>query len=192
MGEAITEILGSGLVKREDLWVTSKLWNNFHAPSDVEAHCRETLEQLKLDYLDLYLIHWPVTDSEGEELTPSYKDTWLAMEELLAKGLVKTIGVSNLSAKKISAMKDYATIFPAVNQVELHPLFRQNDLLAVCSSLGTHVTAYSPLGSPDSAEMIKHAGTVSKSQALARSNNTHMCPPPSTINDTTNNETTIH
>lgn len=147
IGVAFNEIFTSGTVKREDMFITSKLWNDFHAKEDVEKMCRTTLSDLQLTYLDLYLIHWPVTGVEGEELTPTIKETWLAMEELVAKGLVKTIGVSNFSAKRLRAMKEYATIFPAVNQVELHPQWRQAELLTACAEMGVHVTAYSPLGS---------------------------------------------
>ena len=159
VGEAIQESIAESVVTREQLWVTSKLWNTAHAKDQVEPHCREILLQLNLDYLDLFLIHWPVVaEFEGEILTPSYKETWLAMENLVRIGLVKSIGVSNMSAKKIREMKEYATIFPVVNQVELHPFLRQDEVLAACSEMGVHLTAYSPLGSPDSAEMIKHEG----------------------------------
>ena len=121
--------------------------------------CEKTLKDLQLEYLDLYLIHWPVvTNCTGDSLDPSIEETWGAMEALKAGGKVKSIGVSNWSAKKLRMMKAHAATFPAVNQVELHPLNRQDALLAACAELGTHLTAYSPLGSPDSAEMIKHEG----------------------------------
>ncbi len=148
VGVALTEAFTSGTVKREDLFITSKLWNDFHANDDVERLCRESLSNLQLDYLDLFLIHWPHTFTEAEVLTPSIQETWLAMEALVAKGLVRSIGVSNFSGKRLRAMKAYATIFPAVNQVELHPQWRQDGLLKDCAELGVHVTAYSPLGSP--------------------------------------------
>lgn len=160
VGEGIAKAIAEGLVKREDLWVTSKLWNSFHAKEDVEAHLRDTLSQLKLDYVDLYLIHWPVTQIVAEELTPSTRETWLAMEEMVQKGLTRSIGVSNFSLKKLKDMKEYATIYPAVNQVELHPMLRQDALIAGCAALGVHVSAYAPLGSPDSASMISHQGAA--------------------------------
>jgi len=149
IGVALKEAVDSGLVRREELFITSKLWNDFHASNDVEKQCRETLTDLQLTYLDLFLIHWPHTFVEGEELSPPIQETWLAMEALVAQGLVKSIGVSNFSAKKLHAMKAYATIFPAVNQCELHPVWRQSELLATCTELGVHMTAYSPLGTPD-------------------------------------------
>lgn len=158
VGEAIQQAISTGTIKRTDIWVTSKLWNDFHEKDLVEPHLRETLSQLKLDHLDLYLIHWPVTGKTGDELTPSIEETWKEMERMVELGLVKSIGVSNFSIKKLSAMKSFAKIFPAVNQVEMHPKWRQDDLLAACKSMGTHITAYSPLGSGDSATMFKHDG----------------------------------
>ena len=158
VGEGIQQAITEGIVKREDLWVTSKLWNHCHAKQDVEPHLKDTLEQLKLDYLDLYLIHWPISSVESEVLTPPYEETWVAMEEMVAKGLARTIGVSNMTTKKLLAMKSYAKIWPAVNQVEMHPMLRQDELITTCTTLGTHITAYSPLGSPDSAPFIKHTG----------------------------------
>ena len=83
----MTESFSSGLIKREDLWLTGKLWNDFHAEADVEKQCRETLVDLNVDYLDLFLIHWPHTFTFAEEITPSIKETWLAMEALVAKGV---------------------------------------------------------------------------------------------------------
>jgi alcohol dehydrogenase (NADP+) len=104
-------------------------------------------------------VHWPVTGVAGPELTPSIAETWGAMEALVDAGKARSIGVSNFSATKLRAMRAHARIFPAVNQVELHPMLRQDALLAACAELGTHVTAYSPLGSPDSEKMIGHRGS---------------------------------
>jgi len=161
VGEALTELFSEGVVTREELWVTSKLWNDFHSAGDVPTACAKTLEDLHLDYLDLYLIHWPVaTNCTGDSPAPTIEETWGAMEALQAAGKVRSIGVSNWSAKRLAAMRAHAKIFPAVNQCELHPKLRQDALLAACAELGTHLTAYSPLGSPDSADMIKHEGAT--------------------------------
>jgi len=160
VGAALKELFAEGVVKREELWITSKLWNDFHKAEDVPTACGKTLADLGLEYLDLYLIHWPVATGSGPVLTPSIAETWGAMEALQGGGKAKSIGVSNWSAKKLAAMKEHAKVFPAVNQVELHPVWTQAALLTACKEMGTHLTAYSPLGSPDSASMIKHEGAT--------------------------------
>ena len=161
----------SARIKRDDLFVTSKLWNTEHAHDDVEPALRRTLEDLQLDYLDLYLIHWPVatkaasaSESDdkpfGEMISLEERpiiDTWRAMEVCVKKGLVKDIGVSNFSKKKLQDLCSQANIKPAVNQVELHPYLQMNDLFDYCNEEGIHLTAYSPLGSNDRPEMLKGA-----------------------------------
>ena len=122
VGEAIADAIAAGEIRREDLWVTSKLWNDKHADADVEPALRATLKELRLDYIDLYLIHWPVTGVAGASLTPTYAETWGAMERLTDLGLARSIGVSNLAAGKLRKLcSDARTrIVPAVNQVP-HP-----------------------------------------------------------------------
>jgi len=150
IGEALTQIFAEGVVKREDLWITSKLPNGYHASADVEKALDLSLESLKLDYLDLFMIHWPVTQQKGgDEVTPSLEETWLAMEKLVKSGRVKSIGVSNYSIKKLNDILSYASIRPAVVQNESHPKFRQHMLLQYCRQNNIHFTAYAPLGSMD-------------------------------------------
>lgn len=157
VGQALAEVLSEGVVSRQQLFITSKLWNTDHAPDRVAAACRKTLADLRLSYLDLYLIHWPVTPTPGPELVPDIGTTWVAMEALVREGLVRSIGVSNFSATKLQRLLlcPARVVAPAVNQVEVHPYFRNDALIAWCRGHGIHVTAYSPLGSPDSGAIFK-------------------------------------
>lgn len=166
IGEAFADLFARGVVKREDLWVTSKLWNDRHLPADVAPAIEESLERLGLDYLDLYLIHWPVAhkpgvvmpDSAEGQLSPSeapMADTWGAMEALVEAGKARSIGVSNLNAKALTALCQGARFKPVMNQVELHPYLQQADLVKAGHDLGVAFTAYSPLGSNDRAAQMK-------------------------------------
>ncbi|KAJ3665099.1 hypothetical protein Zmor_000612 [Zophobas morio] len=161
VGEAIKTKISEGVVKREDLYITSKLWCNSHRSDLVEPALKVTLKNLGLDYLDLYLIHWPVDFKAGPDLYPvdandkfvfgnvDYVDVWKAMEEVNKKGLAKSIGISNFNKRQIERVLEKAAIVPATNQIECHPYLNQNKLIEFCKSKGITVTAYSPLGSPD-------------------------------------------
>ncbi|CAK0784459.1 hypothetical protein CVIRNUC_007663 [Coccomyxa viridis] len=156
IGQAMTEVFKEGKVKREDVWMTSKLDNSHHAGPDVEKAARQVLKELQQDYLDLFLVHWPlVSGCKGDTLQPPIKETWQAMEKLVDQGLVRSIGISNFSVKKIKDILTYARIKPAVHQIEVHPVWTNQYNIDYCMKEGIHVTAYSPLGSPDSAEMMK-------------------------------------
>ncbi|CAL5229701.1 g13073 [Coccomyxa viridis] len=158
IGEALTAVFKEGKVKREDVWMTSKLDNEHHASGDVEKAARKVLKDLQQEYIDLFLIHWPVVKNcKGDTLKPSIKETWQAMEKLVDEGLVKSIGISNFSVEKIKDMLTFARIKPAVHQIEVHPMWSNQYNLDFCHKEGIHVTAYSPLGSPDSAEMMKRS-----------------------------------
>ncbi|KAI8475774.1 MAG: low CO2-induced aldose reductase [Monoraphidium minutum] len=155
VGGALAQVFSEGVVGRGDVFVTSKLWNADHGRA--RDACLKTLSDLKLDYLDLYLIHWPHSGRPGAEVAPPLSDTWAALEGLVSEGRVRSIGVSNFSVKKAEALIAGAKIMPAVLQVEAHPYWRNDALISWASSRGIHVTAYSPLGSPDSAAMMKRA-----------------------------------
>ena len=160
-GEVGAGIVASG-VPRSQIFITSKLWNTKHHPEDVEAACRKTLADLGVDYLDLYLIHWPVAFQRGEDGFPKNEDgtikydteihpttTWLAMEKLVEKGLTKSIGLSNFNSMQIADVLEKGSVKPVTNQVECHPYLGQAKLLDFCKERGITITAYSPLGSPD-------------------------------------------
>ncbi|KAF6163671.1 hypothetical protein GIB67_036131 [Kingdonia uniflora] len=156
VGEAITEALQLGIIKsRDELFITSKLWCSDAHHDRVLPALKMTLKSLQLEYLDLYLLHWPLSSKPGkyeypipkEELLPmDFKSVWEAMEECQALGLVKSIGVSNFSSKKLEQMLSFAKIPPAVNQVEMNPIWQQKRLLEFCKAKGVTVTAYSTLG----------------------------------------------
>ncbi|XP_070502400.1 aldo-keto reductase family 1 member B1-like [Chironomus tepperi] len=160
VGQAINDKIAEGTVKREDLFITSKLWNTFHDPKEVRGACKESLKKLNLDYLDLYLIHWPMgyamtdgtakLDEAGEHLLTNFDllDTYRAMEELVDAGLTKSIGVSNFNIKQIDYITENARIQPVTNQIECHPYLLNTKLREHCKSKNIVVTAYSPLGSP--------------------------------------------
>ncbi|KAF8398864.1 hypothetical protein HHK36_014728 [Tetracentron sinense] len=152
LGEAIR--LGS-IKSRDDLFITSKLWCTDAHGDLVLPALRQTLQNLQLEYLDLYLIHLPVSLKPGECVVPfkkedilpmDFKSVWEAMEECQKLGLTKSIGVSNFSCKKLEKLLAVAKIPPAVNQVEMNPLWQQKKLREFCKEKGIHITAYSPLG----------------------------------------------
>ncbi|GMH40838.1 hypothetical protein BSKO_08742 [Bryopsis sp. KO-2023] len=161
VGEALKAVFSAGVVKREELFVTSKLWNTNHGEDRVRPACVNILKDLGLKYLDLLLIHWPVTGNSGDVLKPSTGETWQAMEKLVNEGLVSSIGVSNFSIKKIKDILELCRIKPAVSQVEVHPYFRNDEMIEWCKAQDIHVTAYAPLGSPDSANLLKRKLTPS-------------------------------
>lgn len=166
VGRGIRNAIDQGLVTRDELFITSKLWNTDHDPKHVEAACRKTLSDLGLEYLDLYLVHWGVAFEHGDDLEPLDKNglakfsfvplqqTWRAMEALVQKGLVKSIGVSNYTAPMLIDLLSYAAIKPVMNQIELHPYHAQSALVAFCNAQGVAVTAYSPLGSASTGGVI--------------------------------------
>ncbi|CAK7355460.1 unnamed protein product [Dovyalis caffra] len=156
LGEAIADALRLGLIKsRDELFITSKLWCCDGHKDHVLPAIQKTLKNLQLEYLDLYLIHWPVSSKPGEyelpvkekDLLPmDFKSVWEAMEECQNLGLAKSIGVSNFSCKKLENLLATAKIPPAVNQVELSPLWQQKKTRDFCEAKDIHVTAYAPLG----------------------------------------------
>ncbi|KAJ2942944.1 hypothetical protein O0L34_g15134 [Tuta absoluta] len=147
VGEAIGKKIKQGVVKREDLFVTTKLWNDRHAEKVVIPALKESLQKLNLDYVDLYLIHWPFsTDSNGLDMKIDYLETWRAMEKALEQGLTKAIGVSNFNEEQLGRLIQHAKVKPVVNQVEINPTLTQYKLVEFCNQHSVQPVAYTPFG----------------------------------------------
>jgi alcohol dehydrogenase (NADP+) len=160
IGCALREIVAGG-IRREELWITSKLWNDKHAAADVIPSCRQSLADLQLDYLDMYLVHWPFPNfhppgcdvsSRSPDARPyiheNYMRTWRQMEKLVDLGLVRHIGTSNMTIAKLKLLLPDARIAPAVNEMEMHPHLQQTELFDFVSAHEIEPIAYSPIGSP--------------------------------------------
>jgi alcohol dehydrogenase (NADP+) len=160
IGQTLFEVFSGQRLKREEAFITSKLWNSQHARLNVVKACKKSLSDLKLEYLDLYLMHWGLAIPDDEDSEPldgngwlmtekiPIRETWEAMEKLIKSGLVRAIGVANFTAPMLLDLLAYAKIKPAVNQIELHPYNQQTELVEYCQYNNIAVTAYSPLGSP--------------------------------------------
>ncbi|MCA9121751.1 MAG: aldo/keto reductase [Planctomycetaceae bacterium] len=189
VGNGLQRVLQAGAVCRDDLWITSKLWNTYHRAEHVRPATEQTLRDLQLDYLDLYLIHFPISlrfvpfedryppewffdpsaESPRLELDPvPIQDTWRAMEGLVRDGLVKNIGVCNFGTSLLRDLLSYAEIRPAVLQVESHPYLTQDKLLRFCREENIAVTAFSPLGAQSyfSLNMAQESESVLEQEAI--------------------------
>ncbi len=160
IGLALRDVMAGG-VPREELWITSKLWNDKHGEYDVIPSCEKSLKDLQLDYLDLYLVHWPFPNHHAPGVSADSRDpcaqpyihehfmkTWRQMEKLVERGLVRHIGTSNVTIPKLKLILRDAEIKPACNEMELHPHFQQPDLFRFVVNNGIVPIGYSPIGSP--------------------------------------------
>lgn len=170
IGEVLHNLISERVVTREELWITSKVWNDAHGDGAVIAACEKSLRDLKLDYLDLYLVHWPFPNyhapgCDGDARNPdsqpyrhaSYMRVWRQMELLVERGLVKSIGTSNMTIPKMELLLKDARILPVVNEMEIHPHFQQQDLFDYLVAKGIQPIGYSPIGSPKRPERDRSA-----------------------------------
>ena len=161
IGGVLADLFRRGL-RREELWITSKLWNDRHDEADVIPACRKSMRDLGLEYLDLYLVHWPfpnfhpqgcTVESRSKDARPykhgNFMRTWRQMEKLVDLGLVRHIGTSNMTIPKLELLLRDARIRPAANQMELHPHFQQPELFGFVKEHGIEPVGYSPIGSPN-------------------------------------------
>ena len=171
VGEALKYVFDGGWAAREELFITSKLWNSFHQPEQVEKAVMKSLDDLQLDYLDLYLMHWPLAFRKEQAASADdlisldeipLEETWKAMVELKKKGLVKHVGVSNFSIPKLAKLMANGEK-PEMNQIEIHPYFQQDELIQFCKYNGILVTAYSPLGSR---HLMKKEESITKNSVV--------------------------
>jgi len=164
VGDALADFLKANpSVKRSDIFICTKVWNHFHEPDDVRFSLEDSLRKFKTDYVDLFLVHWPIAsqkDENGqpalndkkqyvinEELTKNPRPTWKAMEELYGEGKARSIGVSNWTIPGLKDLLSWATIKPQVNQIEIHPFLPNDELVKYCFENEILPAAYSPLGS---------------------------------------------
>jgi len=161
IGDVLSASISEGTVKREELWITSKVWNNMHGEGDVIKSCKQSLADLQLDYLDLYLVHWPFPnyhapgcdgDSRNPDSKPYIHDNfmvaWRQMEQLVEMGLVRNIGTSNVTISKMELILRDAKIKPVLNEMEIHPHFQQPELYNYMVANQVQPIGYSPIGSP--------------------------------------------
>lgn len=191
IGKVFERVLSEGNIKREELFVVSKVWNDMHAPGNVIKSCEKSLEDLKLSYLDLYLVHWPFPnyhapgcdgDARNADSKPfsvdEFMSTWKQCEELVERGLVHQIGMSNMTIPKLDAVLPLCKIKPAALEMELHPSFQQPELYDYAISHQMQPIGYCPIGSPSRPERDRTAEDVADTEMeeiveIAKAHNIH-------------------
>lgn len=168
IGEVFAGAVREGVVRREELFVTSKVWNNMHGRGDVLLSCAQSLKDLQLDYIDCLFVHWPFPNyhapgCDGDSRNPDSKpfsadrfmETWRQMERLQDMGLVRSIGMSNMTIPKLEAVLPQCRILPVMIEMELHPSFQQPELFAYCQRKNILPVGFCPIGSPTRPERDK-------------------------------------
>ena len=191
IGKVFNEAFTTGVVKREELFITSKVWNNMHSAGDVMKSMKQTLVDLQLEYVDAYFVHWPFPNyhapgCDGDARNPDSKPfsvdtfmaTWKQMEELVDLGLARNIGMSNMTIPKLEAVLPLCRIKPTVIEMELHPSFQQPELYNYCLKNGIQPIGFCPIGSPTRPERDKTETDVVDIQipelvAIAKAHNLH-------------------
>jgi len=191
IGTVFAKAFAEGLVKREDLFITSKVWNDMHGYGDVLLSCAQTLKDLKLDYVDMYFVHWPFPNyhapgCDGDARNPdskpfsadSFMATWRQMERLVDMGLAKSIGMSNMTIPKLEAILPQCRIKPAAIEMELHPAFQQPELFDYCMAKGIQPIGFCPIGSPTRPERDKTPEDIAATEMpeiieIAKAHNMH-------------------
>ncbi len=191
IGQVFADAIAEGVVKREDLFITSKVWNDMHGKGDVLLSCAKTLRDLKLDYVDAYFVHWPFRnyhaphcdgDSRNPDSTPfnpdKFIETWREMERLYDMGLVKNLGMSSMTIPKLEAVLPRCRIMPTVIEMELHPGFQQQELYDYVVARGIQPIGFCPIGSPERPDRDKTPDDVSDIEMpelieIAKAHNVH-------------------
>lgn len=161
VGDAVRDKIQEGVVRREELFIVTKLWCNSHGKENVVPALRESLKKLGMDYVDLFLIHWPVAFKSGSGMLPKddngqiildddmdFTDTWQGMVECRKLGLARSIGISNFNEKQIKRLVESTDVLPSLIQIEVNPFFSNDKIVSLCQQLGITVACYSPLGKP--------------------------------------------
>lgn len=183
VGDAVRDFLKeNSSVKRSDIFICTKVWNHLHEPDEVKWSLQSSLDKLKMDYVDLFLVHWPIAAEKDEQMMPklneqgqyiikkdlteNHEPTWRAMEELYSAGKARAIGVSNWTIPQLKNLLQFAKVKPTVNQIEIHPFLPNEELVSYCLSQDILPEAYSPLGSqnqvPSTGEKVNTNETLNK------------------------------
>ena len=191
IGQVFAQAMKEGVVKREELFVTSKVWNDMHGQGDVLLSCAKTLKDLQLDYLDFYFVHWPFpnyhapgcdSDSRNPDSKPfsvdEFMDTWRQLEALYDEGLVKAIGMSNMTVSKLDQVLPLCRIKPSALEMECHPSFQQQELFDHAKAHDIVPIGFCPIGSPSRPERDRSEGDVADMEldevvSVAKAHNIH-------------------